>query len=156
MNKMEERKMQRIYEFVGITKEESIEVNQLRDELVKAQEVYNNNLKQFNYVLESLEVQKFFLVSSAKRLKSNQKKYNDFRATQLKSTEQEVAKYQVLVENEKELLELTNKMLELYDSKVDIESKGHDENGDELITLTYEKGFYDTLVLFAKTFGILK
>lgn len=151
----EAKKTQRVFEYVGATYEQHIEINQLRDEIEKVKDVYLQNIAQFKYLIESLEVQKFFLDNSAKRLKQNAKKYNDFRSTQLKATETELKKYQGLIVEEEKLLKLAEDFLKLYDEKVDVDSKVNDLN-EEIIVLAYDKDFYDILILFAKTFGILK
>lgn len=154
---MEElRKQQRVFEYVGATYEQHIEINQLRDEIIKVEDVYKQNIAQYEYLIDSLDVQKFFLDNSAKRLKIGAKKYNDFRNAQLTATQNELRKYQGLLQVEREYLALTENLLNLYDEKVDVESKGLNDEGDEVIVLTYDKNFYSILVLFAKTFGILK
>lgn len=150
------KETKRVFEYVGATYEQHIEINQLRDEIIKVKDVYAQNIAQFKYMIELLDVQKFFLDNSAKRLKSGSKKYNDFRTSQLKSTESEFAKYTGLLKAEEQFQKLAENLLNLYDKKVGVESKGLNENGDEVIVLTYDSQFYEILVLFAKTFGILK
>jgi len=141
--------MEKEYVIEGLSKEQVIEVNQVRDGIKEVVTIHEKNIEQFKDVLEKLEVQRWFLAHSTKRfnLKEQQVKYNNFKNKQTEVTEREILNYKGLLEKEEVFYSTSNNFLELFDSQVEIK-----ETETEFI-FTYKTGFYQLILQFAKTLG---
>ena len=137
------------YEIVGLSKEEAIEVNMVQDEIKRLHEIHETNLKQYDDVLETLESEKWFLVSAKKRLHlpEQNKKYENFRSRQIGLTEKQIAIYKGLRIKEQHELDVTKGFLNEFDTNVTIKEE------DGTTSFYYNEDFFYVVLAFAKTIG---
>ena len=137
------------FKIVGLSKEQAVEVNMVQDEIKKLHEIHKTNLKQYDDVLETLESEKWFLVSAKKRLHlaEQNKKYENFRSRQIGLTEKQIAIYKGLRIKEQHELDVTKALLNEFDENVKV------VEGDGFTEFNYSKDFFNVVLAFAKTIG---
>ena len=137
------------FKIIGLSKEEAVEVNMVQDEVNRLFEIHKTNIKQYDDVLETLESEKWFLVSAKKRLHlpESNKKYENFRSHQIELTDRQIAIYKGLRIKEQHELDVTKGFLNEFDTNVTIKEE------DGATSFYYNEDFFYVVLAFAKTIG---
>ena len=135
---------------VGITNEQAIVVNEIREQVVKIVDTHTANIKQFQFVVEYYKSQRWFLETSVSKSKAKgiSEKYGKLRNKLLSETIAEINAKERTIEQEMGFLQNASEFLEIFDSQVDF-TQTETEN-----VFTYKAGFFELIIQFAKTFGL--
>ena len=135
---------------VGITNEQAIVVNEIREQIVKIVDTHTANIKQYEFMLEYYKNQKWFLEISVSKSKAKgvHEKYSKLKNKLTSELVSEINATERSIVQEKDYLQNSNEFLEIFDSQVDF-TQTETEN-----VFTYKAGFFELIIQFAKTFGL--
>lgn len=128
----------------NIPKETAIKINEIRDHIVMLQTARKGNIESYSEKIEQLSKQKWFLEVTENAGKDDIE-FKDLHGELSEETEKGLTYYNAMIKDEEEDLEVVDTFLEMFDSRVEIET---DDKGE--VHYNYDLNFFNIILSFAQ------